>query len=210
MSLQSREILFPQSIKELSIHSEELLNQSKELFVQSLDNLSIQSREELLLLSIKNFYNNNINNDIINIIIGKDKISLRILDYFVTNYCKNNIVIISDLNIYHEYKKKLKSYNKRFFDPFCRINYKNNTNKILFKFDNNTNLITSIGQLNFFKWIYQINLLTYINENYNIIINNMNLFYKNKKINKINKINNINNNINEENENKLNRNILNL
>lgn len=160
------------------------------MYLQSDEDFNIQSKEDLLLYSIKNFYNNIDKTEIINIIIGKNKISLRILDYFVTNYCKVNCIIISNCNIYHEYKNKLKSYNKRFFDPFCRVNYKNNTNKILFKFDNNVNLITSIGQLNFFKWIYQIELLNFIYENYNIIVNSMNMFYKNKKI--IKKIENIN------------------
>ena len=66
---------------------------------------------------------------ILPIVTGNSEISLRVLDYFVTNYSKYNDVKIKkknniNYNVYQDYKNKLKSYNKRFFDPFCRINKK--------------------------------------------------------------------------------------
>lgn len=135
---------------------------------------SISSREDIILNSLNEFYkNNNKFNEIIKVITGKDIISLRVIDYFITNYCKFNNIKINNINIYFEYKNMLKSYNKKFFDPFCRINVRNNTNKIIFKFDDNNIIITTIGQLNFFKWIINNNILYYIRQYHTDILNHM-------------------------------------
>tara|TARA_Y100000991_G_C21956605_1_gene342415 strand:+ start:886 stop:1497 length:612 start_codon:yes stop_codon:yes gene_type:complete len=143
-----------------------------------LDNLNLLSKEDLLLDSLYSFYNEQENIEkILPIITGKSCISLRILDYFVTNYSKTfNVKIDSDVyssSIYHDYKNKLKSYNKRFFDPFCRINKKNTTNKIAFKYTDDQVIITTIGQLNFFRWAVRLNIIDYVIENHNKINNEM-------------------------------------
>lgn len=152
-----------------------------------MDNVLL-SKEEVLLNSLKDFYSdiNNIN-IVLPIVTGKSIISLRILDFFVTNYAKNNNIKINNnllnYNVYQDYKNKLKSYNKRFFDPFCRINKKNITNKIAFKYDNYNIIITTIGQLNFFRWILKNNILEYIIKEIDIINLDMSLFTKNKNKN---------------------------
>ena len=153
-----------------------------------LDNLNLLSKEDLLLESLYSFYNEQKNIEkILPIITGKSNISLRILDYFVTNYSKAfNVKIDSDvysLSIYHDYKNKLKSYNKRFFDPFCRINKKNTTNKIAFKYTDDQVIITTIGQLNFFRWAVRLNIIDYVVENHNQINNEM-IKFVNKNKNK--------------------------
>src|SRR6266566_4305166 len=66
----------------------------------------------------------------INIINGTDQISLRILDWYVTRYAKKhmeNIDSIEDLagsgdcfDVHINYKAQLKSYKKKYFDPFRR------------------------------------------------------------------------------------------
>ena len=102
---------------------------------------NLLSKDEVLLNSLYEFYKKDSNmNKILPIVTGNSEISLRVLDYFVTNYSKVNetkIMLDKDiyLNVFQDYKNKLKSYNKRFFDPFCRINKKNMTNKIAFKYD---------------------------------------------------------------------------
>ena len=105
----------------------------------------------------------------------------------MTNYSKAfNVKIDSDvysLSIYHDYKNKLKSYNKRFFDPFCRINKKNTTNKIAFKYTDDQVIITTIGQLNFFRWAVRLNIIDYVVENHNQINNEM-IKFVNKNKNK--------------------------
>ena len=75
------------------------------------------------------FYGKNDNiNRILPIINGEHKISLRLIDWFVTNYSKKyyttyNIKVKGEhkrFKIYVDYKLKLKAYSKKRFDPFCR------------------------------------------------------------------------------------------
>jgi hypothetical protein len=114
----------------------------------------------------------------IGIINGESKISLRIVDWFVTNYAKKHFVVynVTDelgnsnrFKVYNDYKLKLKSYSKRRFDPFCRWE------RIQFPYLENNYVETTIGQLNFFKWSIENDILKYIEQNYDDIENDMNL-----------------------------------
>ena len=137
----------------------------------------ISSKKDLLMQSLINFFTNRDNLDlVIPIITGKSKISLRILDWFVTNYSKKNnihyqIILnkkIKNFIVYLDYKSQLKAYSKRQFDPFCR------RERISFIDHDNNELITTVGQLNFFRWGIENNILEYIKSNYDIIENDMN------------------------------------
>ena len=137
----------------------------------------ISSKKDLLMQSLINFFTNRKNLDqVIPIITGKSNISLRILDWFVTNYSKkNNIHYQITLNnkiknfiVYLDYKSQLKAYSKRQFDPFCR------RERISFIDHDNNELITTVGQLNFFRWSIENDILNYIENNYVIIENDMN------------------------------------
>ena len=137
----------------------------------------ISSKKDLLMQSLINFFTNRENLDmIIPIIIGKYKISLRILDWFVTNYSKkNNINYQININnkvknfiVYLDYKSQLKAYSKKQFDPFCR------RERISFIDHDNNELITTVGQLNFFRWAIENNILNFIENNYDIIEADMN------------------------------------
>ena len=64
---------------------------------------------------------------------------------------------------------KLKAYSKKKFDPFCRWE------RINVPYKNETCIQTTLGQLNFFKWTIENKILDYIEENYKIIENDMNL-----------------------------------
>jgi hypothetical protein len=138
----------------------------------------VSSKKDLLMHSLINFFKNSDNlNQVIPIITGKSDISLRILDWFVTNYSKKNNIHyqVNDINgkvknfiVYLDYKAQLKAYSKKNFDPFCR------RERISFIDHNNTDLITTIGQLNFFRWSIENNILNYINENYDEIEKDMN------------------------------------
>tara|TARA_B100001093_G_scaffold497660_1_gene544841 strand:- start:3985 stop:4539 length:555 start_codon:yes stop_codon:yes gene_type:complete len=123
------------------------------------------------------FYKKDRNLDkMLNIINGKSKISLRIVDWFVTNYSKKNYTVYDinkgELNerfkVYTNYKLNLKAYSKKRFDPFCRWD------RITIPYNENNDIQTTLGQLNFFKWALENNIITYISENYNIIDNDMN------------------------------------
>ena len=123
-------------------------------------------------------------NKIIPITIGDSKLSLRVLDWFVTNYCKSKNIILNNngkyYNIYLDYKSQLKAFSKKQFDPFCR------RERILFYYDNSKYITTTVGQLNFFKWAIENNILNYVNNNLKMIEENMNNFCS-MKANKLKK-----------------------
>lgn len=136
---------------------------------------------------ISDYFNKNHSNIeyLINILNNKFQISLRIIDWFVTNFSKkNNIswIIKNDrFVVYINYKSQLKAYSKKYFDPFCR------RERIYFYYTKDEYIITTIGQLNFFKWAIENNIIEFIRENYKIIEQDMqnslktNYFIKDEK-----------------------------
>jgi hypothetical protein len=124
------------------------------------------------------FYNKNDNlSKMLKIITGESKISLRIVDWFATNYAKKNYTLYDLTNqsgekirfkVYFDYKLKLKAYSKKRFDPFCRWE------RISIPYKNGTCIETTIGQLNFFKWALENGVINYIDENYDVIEKDMN------------------------------------
>jgi len=111
---------------------------------------------------------------IIPIITSNSNISIRIIDWFITNYSKKYNIIyklnnsdITYFNVYFQYKCMLKAYKKKMFDPFCR------KKRIAFYYDGNKCIITTIGQLNFFKWALSYDILYYIEANLKKIIYDM-------------------------------------
>ena len=155
-----------------------ILSLSNEYKNCTLDNFKIiSSKKDLLMQSLINFFTNRINLDqVIPIITGKSSISLRILDWFVTNYSKKNNIHysiefdkkIKNFIVYLDYKSQLKAYSKKQFDPFCR------RERISFIDHDNNELITTVGQLNFFRWAIENEILEYIKNNYAVIENDMN------------------------------------
>jgi hypothetical protein len=143
----------------------------------------VVSKKDLLMQSLISFFMSRVNLDkIIPIITGKSKISLRILDWFVTNFSKKNNINYElyfennqkkNFIVYLDYKSQLKAYSKKNFDPFCR------RERISFIDHDNNELITTVGQLNFFRWSIENNILLYVNENYDIIEKDMNISLKN-------------------------------
>jgi hypothetical protein len=107
------------------------------------------------------------------VISGETRISLRIVDWFVTNYAKKDYVVYELKNnvrfkVFNDYKLKLKAYSKKKFDPFCRWS------RIRIPFDAETEMETTIGQLNFFKWSIENGVLDYIEEHFEEIEQDMN------------------------------------
>ena len=152
--------------------------------------------KDVLLYSLKTYYSNDeILTKLLNIIKYKKSISLRIIDWFATNYSKkhNTIFMIykdeegnktltetedifSQFNVYNSYKSQLKAYSKKRFDPFCRRE----------RLDIEINghiLNTTIGQLNFFRWVINNNIIDYIKGNINEIEIDMNYSLKQIKQN---------------------------
>lgn len=99
-------------------------------------------------------------NKMIDIIHEKSDISLRILEWYVTKYTKKKTSKkdskIETFDIKLSYKIQLRSYKKRYFDPFRR------GQKFFYYFGNKENgkyIHTTLGQLNFFKWLFSNNIL---------------------------------------------------
>jgi hypothetical protein len=135
------------------------------------------TQNDLLLNKLLDFYDKNNNlSKMLKIITGETKVSLRIVDWFVTNYAKKNYTLydIEKTNdtirfkVYQDYKLKLKAYSKKKFDPFCRWD------RISIPYKENTQIETTIGQLNFFKWALENRVIDYIEKNYDIIEKDMN------------------------------------
>ena len=70
--------------------------------------------------------------------------------------------------VYNDYKLKLKAYSKKRFDPFCRWD------RITIPYKDDAHIQTTIGQLNFFKWAIDNNVINYIEQNYLSIEKDMN------------------------------------
>lgn len=113
------------------------------------------------------------------VINGESAISLRIIDWFSTNYAKKYYTVYTTggdrpekaerrFKVYTDYKLKLKAYSKKRFDPFCRWD------RINFPYKNGSSIQTTIGQLNFFKWAIENGVIRYIESNYATIENDMN------------------------------------
>ena len=160
-------------------------------------------KQSLLFNKIKKFFNEKENiKELLDIIEGNTKLSLRIIDWFVTNYSKKNFIVIhnkkkqierftagkispktkkkleekyEEFNVHLNYKSQLKSFQKKQFDPFCR------RERINFYYDEKKFIVTTVGQLNFFKWAIENNILKYIRENMNNIEKDMNQNIKKNK-----------------------------
>ena len=151
-----------------------------------MNNTSYTTQNDLLLKNLMSFYkidnnepdkNNNLER-MLKIITGETKISLRIVDWFATNYAKKYYTLYTinqqDNNeerrfkVYDDYKLKLKAYSKKRFDPFCRWE------RISIPYKGNSFIETTIGQLNFFKWAIENKVIDYIEENYDTIEKDMN------------------------------------
>ena len=162
-------------------------------------NCNYTTQNDLLLKNLMTFYKtedlngnyNPINNldKMLKLITGESKISLRIVDWFATNYSKKYYTlyvidasadnVTRRFKVYDDYKLKLKAYSKKRFDPFCRWD------RISIPYTNGKFIETTIGQLNFFKWALENKVIDYIEQNYIEIekdMNNRNSTSKRKEI----------------------------
>lgn len=123
----------------------------------------IPCRRELLILSLQRFYSSRPDlQKIIPILKGDGDLSLRLIDWFVTNYAKKHHVSYllggQEFIVYLNYKSQLKAFSKKLFDPFCR------RERILFQCGDMEAFETTVGQLNFFRWAFEKDILSYVRE----------------------------------------------
>jgi hypothetical protein len=160
--------------------------------------MPITLKEETLIAFLINFYKNKIQT-LKDIVYQNNPLSLRLIDWLVTNYSKKYNIIypiiknngdITYFNIYLDYKNQLKAYSKKFFDPFCRqrriiidcnsLTWKEYTEDIP-GIDKNTYIVTTVGQLNFFRWFLENKICDYAISNIKLIDFDMGNIFINKK-----------------------------
>lgn len=124
----------------------------------------IHCKQELIVSSLQRFYSSREDKDeIMKLLEGTSEISLRLIDWFVTNYAKqHNVSYIlnnQEFLVYTNYKSQLKAYSKKLFDPFCR------RERIMFQIAGHPLFQTTVGKLNFFRWALEKGVLDYIKMN---------------------------------------------
>jgi hypothetical protein len=138
------------------------------MFGTKMKQMEIQSQEQWVLYRLEKFYGNANNvQRVKDILEGKSDLSLRLIDWFVTNYAKKfNTSFLTKSGkhviVYLSYKSHLKAYSKKMFDPFCR------SKRIKFM-----NFDTTVGQLNFFEWAITDDILDYLQTHHEHVHNDM-------------------------------------
>lgn len=105
------------------------------------------NKSSLLLESLTRFFSDDKHSEQLHDILSHRKgISLRNLEWFVTNYSKSRNVTYTTpsgkmFTVHVAYKSSLDGYSKKLFDPFCR------TERIEFQ-----GVTTTVAQLNFIRW----------------------------------------------------------
>ena len=123
----------------------------------------MENRSQKMLQHLKTFYDRPSNmKKFIHITQSNNKedVSLRLIDWLVTNYAKeknvNYKVNSKTLNMHQVYKDMLKAYSKKLFDPFKRHD------RITIFADGNP-YETTVAQLTFFKWAFENKVVDYAN-----------------------------------------------
>lgn len=134
---------------------------------------TLSRKDGILLDSVLQWYNQErarvqTFSDIVN---HKNGLSLRIIDWLITNFSKAfSVAIESDglpRNLRRDYHKNLSAHNKKNFDPFAR---RRRIRIILFGQEHR---VSTIGQLNFFRWFLSRNLVGFLLENKAVIEKHM-------------------------------------
>lgn len=156
----------------------------------------ISSKESLLKVKLLDFYKEQSNLKILlPIILQQTRLSLRSLDWFVTNYSKkyNTNYKLNEDNLsyfpFKSYKSQLKAYSKKFCDPFCRrerVIFDYQQMEIIdfkpdIKMAHKSYIVTTIGQLNFFRFAIQDNIINYAISFIEAIENDMNSTLKKRE-----------------------------
>jgi len=119
----------------------------------------MSSKSDLLFESLKKFFEVPEHfEQLKGILEHRYGVSLRNLEWFVTNYSRQTNVTYTtktgrQFTVHVAYKSSLDGYSKKFFDPFCR------TERIEFR-----GLVTTVAQLNFIRWCIVNGIVEYMKE----------------------------------------------
>ncbi len=134
---------------------------------------ALSRKDEVLLHSVLEWFNEDEARvqQFSDIVKHKNGLSLRIIDWLITNFSKNIRVSITTndlpIDLYRDYHKNLSAHNKKNFDPFAR------RRRICIILFGNEQRFSTIGQLNFFRWFISKNLCNFVIEKKPIIEKHM-------------------------------------
>lgn len=162
MQRETKTLLSPHIAKSI-IRYDSLNESEKSLYNQLLDFYANTPYIEDILIPLNN---------------ESHPLSLRLINWVVTNfvrvqgvrYCVNDKVF----DIHANYQSQLTHWKKSLFDPFRR------NNRIRWKIGEEQFMITTLSQLNFFRWCIEYKLLDFILEHKQAIENQMKLHEKPK------------------------------
>lgn len=125
----------------------------------------MENRSEKLFKSLKRYYTEDRVLRVLEVIEPVDHsakhVSLRLIDWLVTNYSKHHKVVYASrngttFNLHQSYKNMLKAYSKKMFDPFKRHD------RVYIEYgDSCTPFETTVAQLTFFKWAIENGVLDF-------------------------------------------------
>ena len=136
------------------------------------------NRAQLLKKNLMDFYKSKENiYKFVNVIEKNTEYSLRIIEWFCNNYSKKNDIVYKidkdkEFNVYLSYKAQLDSYQKKQYDPFKRKH--KGFEKFPLIYDKDKSIITTVGQLNFFRWCITNKVLEYVQKHIRDIKEDMN------------------------------------
>ena len=144
-------------------------------------NFQLTTRQCSILHLLKNFYTEDVIKTVLLPLLDQSSpISLRALDWLVTNYSKKFNVICTTksgdmFNIHQGYRTALNMNRRRNFDPFRRRLRLN----VVYS---DGSVESTVGQLNFLHWAYQQGVFEYLDANITDVDADMNACaQKNKK-----------------------------
>jgi len=154
---------------------------------------NVTNRDDNIRTSLLNFFSDleNANRMIPIITHQENEVSLRVLDWFVTNYAKRYHVVyvvetLDDkeerFDVFRSYKSQLKAFSKKRFDPFRR-KHKEKTDAdsditLYYEMEEfgkpeTKDVLTRIRQMNFFRWAILNGVLEYVEEHLDVIEEDM-------------------------------------
>lgn len=126
------------------------------------DATRLTGKESLLLRRLQEEYTPRLLEEVLKPLVTQTSpVSLRVLDWSVTNFCKeNNVVCLSSVpgqttNVHHAYRSTLAHWKRTLFDPFRR------KKRIQVRIGGEV-YDTTLGQANFCLWSYTTGVLAYV------------------------------------------------
>lgn len=147
------------------------------VFIQMYEEPAERLHQELLLKNVVKYYTvtdggRNLAK-IIPVIERTSEVSLRLLDWFIVSYAKENDITYlwqgKAFNVFSNYRQQLNHYSKRYFDAFRR----HTRTFIIYESYDHPVVETTLGQLIFFRWCLENGIIEYVEKNENVLTEHM-------------------------------------